>query len=363
MPPKIAIIYLSFHCQPYIDDVISALKKLSYPKDRMAFVIVDNPHPQYGSSVRYLEDTVVPLSGVEMPRVVLLPQKENLGFAGGNNVGIKWAIENGFDYVYFHNNDGFMAAGCLEPLVAAMEQDKIIGAAQSLMLMHPETNLINSAGNSFHYLGLAFCRGLRVKRDSVVFKPVEEIAYASGAALLMRVDLLKQYGLWDSDFFLYHEDLEYSLRLRSLGYKIVLVSNSVFYHKYSFSRNKEKFYYIERNRFGVVLMYFKWATLLLLFPIAIILELGLVFFAIKNGWFKEKLKAYKYWMNFKNVSLWMSKRKRIQAARKVADKILLDRAVSTVVFDEKSISNPLLKYIGNPIMAVYWWVVKRLIFW
>ena len=50
--PKIAIIYLSFHCEPYIDDVMSALKKLTYPKDKLAFVVVDNPHPEYGSSIR-----------------------------------------------------------------------------------------------------------------------------------------------------------------------------------------------------------------------------------------------------------------------------------------------------------------------
>src|SRR3989338_6233695 len=225
--PKVAIIYLSFHCEPYMDDVVSALKKLSYSKDRVAFVIVDNPHPQYGSSVRYIEETVMPLSGVELPQVVILPQKENLGFAGGNNVGIQWAINNRYDYVYFHNNDGFVAADSLEPLIAAMENDKTIGIAQPMILLYPETNLINTDGNSFHYLGLAFCGNLRKPKESVKHQPVEEIGYASGAAQLMRVDLLKQYGAWDHDFFLYHEDLEYSLRVRALGYKIVLVPDSV----------------------------------------------------------------------------------------------------------------------------------------
>ena len=87
MLPKIAIIYLSFHCEPYLDDVVSALKKVSYPKDRLELVIVDNPHPQSGPSVRAIEEIVMPFSGAELPHVTLLPQKENLGFAGGNNVG------------------------------------------------------------------------------------------------------------------------------------------------------------------------------------------------------------------------------------------------------------------------------------
>ena len=153
------------------------------------------------------------------------------------------------------------------------------------------------------------------------------------------------------------------MRVRALGYKIVLVPDSVFYHKYSFSRNKEKFYYIERNRFGVMLMYFKWLTLLLLLPIAGVLEAGLILFAWKKGWLREKLSAYEYWFDLKNIKLWLFKRQRIQAMRKVGDKALLSKAVSTVVFEEKSIDNPLLRYIGNPLMAVYWWVARRLIFW
>lgn len=146
MQPKVAIIYLSFHCEDYIDDVVSALQKMTYPKDRVEFIVVDNPHPEYGSSLRAVQDKVLPLSGISIPHVTLLPQKENLGFAAGNNVGIDWAIARDFDYVYFHNDDGFMAADCLQKLVEAMEANGQIGAAQSLVMLYPETDLINSAG-------------------------------------------------------------------------------------------------------------------------------------------------------------------------------------------------------------------------
>src|SRR3990167_6900721 len=104
MQPKIAIIYLSFHCEPYIDDVVSSLKKLTYPHDRVEFVIVDNPHPEFGPSVKYIEENIFPLSGGEIPHVTLLAQKENFGFGSGNNVGARWALDNGFDYVTFSKN-------------------------------------------------------------------------------------------------------------------------------------------------------------------------------------------------------------------------------------------------------------------
>ncbi|MBI5222752.1 MAG: glycosyltransferase family 2 protein [Candidatus Magasanikbacteria bacterium] len=362
--PKIAIVYLSFHCEPYLDDVVSAMKKITYPKDKLEFVIVDNPHPQYGSSVRFIEDTVMPLSGAEIPHVTVLAQKENLGFAGGNNEGIKWASANGFDYVFLHNNDGFMAANCLEPIIIAMESDKTIGAAQSLMLLHPETEFVNSAGNAFHYLGFGFCDEYRSKFSDFKSPAVKNIAYASAAAIMMRADLLRQYGPLDADFFLYHEDLEYSLRLRAVGHKIVLVRDSIFYHKYQFGRSIAKFYWMERNRYGTMLMFFRWPTLLLLLPMELVLEIGLWLFALKGGWVKEKVKVHKYWLKPSNWKLWMGKRKHIQSIRKVNDRELFKNSVSGIYFQEKSMENPVLKYIGNPVMRAYYWiVVKGLIWW
>ncbi|OGH92486.1 MAG: hypothetical protein A2534_04100 [Candidatus Magasanikbacteria bacterium RIFOXYD2_FULL_39_9] len=361
--PKVAIIYLSFNSDIYLDDVISGLEKITYPKDRLEFVVVDNPHPQFGSSMPNLEEKLLPISGQTIPHVTLLPQKENLGFAGGNNFGITWALENGFDYVYFHNNDGFMAADCIEKLVAALENDPKIGAAQSLLLLYPETELVNTAGNLFHYLGFGYCGSFRHKKSDLKLREVEEVGYASGASILMRAKLLKEYGLWDKDFFLYHEDLEYSLRMRAVGYNVIIVRDAVFYHKYQFSRNQDKFYYMERNRYGVMLMYFKWPTLFVLLPMAIIMEFGLIFFSIISGWFKVRINIYKYWLTPKNWQLWLAKRKNIQSIRMVTDKQILSMAVDKVIFEEKDINNPLLKYIANPLMTAYWFIAKRIIFW
>src|SRR3989338_4062817 len=159
MLPKIAIIYLFFHSEPYLDDVVSALKKVSYPKDRLELVIVDNPHPQSGPSVRAIEETVMPFSGAELPHVTLLPQKENLGFAAGN---------------------------VFAPLVSVLETDKSIAVAQSSLLLYPDTEYLNNAGNSFHYLGFGFCDEYRSRVAEVKLPRVKEISYASGAAMMIR---------------------------------------------------------------------------------------------------------------------------------------------------------------------------------
>lgn len=362
---RIAIIYLVYyHNESYIDDAVAALKNIQYPKDKLAFVIVVNPHEDYGAFVRYIEETVVPLSHTALPEVVVLPQKKNLGFAGGNNAGTAWALEHGYDYMLYHNNDGFFAASALDPLVAAMESDRKIAAAQSLMMLHPETELINSAGNSFQYLGFGFCNQYRVPIAGVSLPPVKEIGYASGAALMVRAESIRACGMWDEDFFMYHEDLEWSMRFRAAGQKIALASDSIFYHKYQFGRSMEKFYWMERNRYAVMLLFFRWPTLLLLLPMALAVEIGLWFFAIRGGWIAKRIAVYRYWLQLKHWKLWLEKRKHIQKIRVVSDRYLLSFSVPGIYFQDKSVDNPIVNYIGNPILTVYYWVVvKGLIWW
>lgn len=361
--PKIAIVYLSFHCEPYIDDVVSALKRLSYPKDKLAFIIVDNPHPTHGSSVRYVEEHVMPLSADSLPEVVLLPQKENSGFAAGNNVGAQWAMDHGYEYVYFHNNDGFLASDALEPLVQHMQENKGVGIAQSMIMLHPETNLVNTSGNAFHYLGFGYGKDYRAPIDALVLDPVTDISYASGSGMMVRTELIKKYGGWNEIFWMYHEDIEWSFRLRSLGYSISMVKDSLFFHKYQFSRSIQKFYWMERNRFGLMLMYFKVPTLLLMLPMAIVLELGLWVFAFRNKTWKVRLQVYVYWLHPLHWFRWLKQRRKIQKERIVGDDVLLSYSVGGIHFQEKSMEHPLLLYVGNPIMSLYFKAIRSIVRW
>lgn len=362
--PKIGIVFLLFyHSESYVDDMVSALKRVTYPKDRLELIIVSNPDPSEGQFVHYLESVVLPLSGNELPRVTILPQKTNLGFAGGNNVGAVWALNNGCDFVFFHNNDGFVASNAFEPLIEAFRSDSNIGAAQSLVMLYPETSLVNSAGNSFHYLGFGFSDKGRMNIKDVPLPPVKEVDYASGAALMIPTDVLKKYGAWDSDFFMYHEDLEWSFRLRMHGYRAVLVRDSVFYHKYQFSRSVEKFFWMERNRHAVMLMFFKVPTLILLAPIAFLLEIGLWIFTIKNKYVRKRLEVYVYWLTARNWKIWLSKRKKIQAERVISDRELLRHSVAGIDFQESEMRNPLLIYIGNPLMKLYYYIIVRGLIW
>jgi GT2 family glycosyltransferase len=193
---------------------------------------------------------------------------------------------------------------------------------------------------------------------------IKEISYASGAAFFVSAEMIRNFGAWDEDFFLYHEDMEWSLRLRAAGYRIIMASESVFYHKYQFARSIEKFYWMERNRYGVMLMFFRIPTLLLLLPIMLGLEIGLWIFSFINKYADKRVAVYKYWLRADHWKLWLKKRRRIQKIRTVSDRYLMSYAVSGIYFQDASVDNPLVNYIANPVMAMYYWlVVKGLIWW
>ena len=354
LQPKIAIVYLSYHCEPYIPLVLPAIEKLTYPKHALEWVIVDNPHPEHGASVDFLNCEVMPKSDESLPKVTILANEKNLGFAGGNNVGVKYAIENNFDYVFFLNNDAYPAPDCFEKLIKVFETQKNIGIAQSMILLHKNKEKINSSGNAIHFKKLHEHKSYSIK----------DIDYASGSAMMVSCDLLKQIGGWDEDFFLYHEDMELCLRARVLaGKRIVLAPKSIVYHAYDFSRSIKKYFWMERNRFAVWLMYMKWRTLILLAPAMIFMEIGQIFFSILRGWPKEKFKVYAYWLNFRNWKRWLSKRRKIQTQRKIKDREIMRDFVGKILFQEQEVEHFLLKYVGNPFFNFYWKVVQKLIKW
>ncbi len=359
--PKIGIVYLSYYSDPYIDDVVSTLKKFTYPHDKIEFIVVDNFHPEHGSCEQNLHAAFDDLSGKEIPKVTILAQKENTGFAGGNNIGADKAIELGCDYVVYHNEDGFFAADALEYMVETAQKENV-GMVQALVALYPDSHLVNTDGNCFHFLGFGFSDKYR-ENVNIIDRNVREIAYASGAALMVSTKLIKEFGGWDKDFFLYHEDLEWSLRLKVNKYKIVIEPRAVFYHKYQFKRSIQKFYWMERNRFGVLLMFYKIPTLLLLLPMLIVMEAGLWVFALKGGWVDKRAEVWKYWVKPSSWKMWLGKRKNIQSMRQIKDIDIINMTSPEIIFQEASMKNPLLLYVGNPMMKLYHKFLKLVIKW
>ena len=357
--PKVAIVYLSYNSRPYLKEVADSVANLTYPKESTEFIIVDNPATD--DSATMIREEIVPRSMQDLPQVTFFPCERNHGFAGGNNIAIKHALLEGADYIFLLNNDAKFHPEALTEAVKLAESDENIGSVQSLMVLWKEPEIVNSTGGVVHFLGFGFVRDNGQRVDEVKAQDGEEIAYASGAAVLYRANALRQVGILDAHLFLYHEDLELGWRIRLAGYRNVLSMNSIVYHDYEFSRSITKFYWMERNRYLVHFSHLCWKTLLLIAPLMLCLELALIVFAIRGGWIKEKVLVYVALLSPKNWKYVLRKRKESEIIRKVQDKDIVRMFRGKIMHQETS--NVVVEKIGNPLLSIIWTLIRRIIVW
>lgn len=354
---KIAIIIVNFNQARFLRDLFASLARVSYPRVALKIFFLDNASGD-GSSA--LARELLNGSGFAFE---FFAENKNLGFTGGNNKCLERARDENFEFVFLLNPDTEVEPDFLEQALRPMA-DPAVAAAQSLILMG-DRETVNSAGNALHFLGFSYCVGYREKFRTPYYVNLKgrspEIVCASGAAVLLRMSALKQVGFFEDLFFLYHDDFDLSLRLRGAGFKIALAADSIVYHKYEFSRSIQKYFWMERNRFIVLLIHFRRRTLLLILPMLMAMEAGMFLFALRSGWWREKLRVYGWFFRFKNTRAALAARRRAQKTR-----VLPDRALARLMTTEISyqdIANPLLRHIGNPLMRAYWKVVKPLIRW
>ncbi len=350
--PKVAIVYLSYNGKRYLDEVLSALRALNYPKDRLELIFVDNA--SHDGSQEYLKT---------VEDITFFPNNKNLGFAEGNNIGTRHALQNGADYIFLHNNDLKLDPNAILHAVTLSESDPKIGSVQSLMLLWKHPDIINSTGGMVHFLGFGFVRdngeqvvaGLSRRRDG------EEIAYASGAAVLYRASVLQKVGMLDPFLFLYHEDLELGWRIRLAGFKNVLSIQSKAYHDYEFKRSIQKFFWMERNRWLVHFSHLRWRSLLLLLPFLILIEPLLILFSFKGGWAKQKWLVYGSLLSPQCWGYVARKRKESRAIRQVSDRHIV--ALFTSRVDHQETHSWIVDKIGNPFFSTVWVMIKTVISW
>ncbi|MEK7615276.1 MAG: glycosyltransferase family 2 protein [Patescibacteria group bacterium] len=350
MLPKVAIVYLSYNGKRYLDDVFAALHNLNYPKDRLEFIFVDNA--SVDGNQEYLR---------QVEGITYFENTENLGFAGGNNLGMEHALANGADYIYLHNNDLKLHPDAIHEAVEMAEKDSSIGSVQSLMTLWKHPEIVNSTGGMVHFLGFGFVRDNGRNVNEVTAQDGEEINYASGAAVLYRASVLKQVGVLDPFLFLYHEDLELGWRIRLAGFRNVLSLKSRAFHDYEFKRSVTKFFWMERNRWLVHFSHLKVGTLCLLVPLMVLLEIPLLAFALKGGWFTQKMRVYKSLLSPSSWKYVAGKRRESKKLRTITDHKIIALFTSRIAHQETD--NIIVRNIANPILSLFWSGLKKIICW
>jgi len=172
-------------------------------------------------------------------KLVLIQAGENLGFAGGSNIGIEYALTHNFDYVFLLNNDAIVATDTLHELVLGMENSPHLAAATAKIYYYDEPERIANAGGRLTITGSRkYYEMNRIEESRINKKCVTPVTYATGCALLIRASVLKEFGPLSTDFFHGEEDIEFSLRMKRLGLKMACVHSAHVYHKIGRSINK-----------------------------------------------------------------------------------------------------------------------------
>lgn len=372
MLPKVGIIYLTYPTAQWerdIDRCLRSLENIAYPKDRIELICVESKG-KLPPVKPWFDERWLSRSERTLPRITYVFRDEWIGFAGNNNLGLEEAKRLSCEYVYLLNEDTDTDPNFLHAAVDRAEKDPNIGIVQSLIRLGEARDEINSCGNAWQILGLGFSQGYHWKTEEYEHwlraerakNPNLEIAYASGAGMLARIKALTACGgLFDEAFFMYHEDTDASLRMRLQGWKVVLEPSSVIYHYYEFAKAKINYHWMERNRYALVFMYYHWWTIVLLAPLFVVFDLATWGFAFIRGWADMKWKTLKD-MCSPGFWRWVLRRRReMQMRRTVSDRELLRPSVAEILFQEASVKNPLLDWVGNPLMRVYWALVRRLL--
>jgi GT2 family glycosyltransferase len=200
-------------------------------------------------------------------RVELILSDRNLGFSGGNNLGIQRALEQGTDYVLLINNDAALKPDALQVLAAAAPKEPGLGIMAGKILVSSDagpTSEVWSAGGQWHPLkATAYATGMG-EPDRGQYDRSGETEFVPGCLWFVPADVFRRAGLLDEAFFLYIEDADYCLRLRRAGYRLVYEPRAVCYHKVSRSHwhDRERAsptlnYYTNRNRFLIAR---RWLT-------------------------------------------------------------------------------------------------------
>lgn len=193
----------------------------------------------------------------KFPNATHIRSEQNLGFTGGNNLGIAHAIENGCDHVLLLNNDTIVTEGFLEPLVERLQTSDRIAAVSGKIYYWPasfggQENVIWYAG-SYQKWHMGYDHyGVR-QVDFGQFDTAAEVPYASGCLMLMRGNLIREHGMLSDVYFIYWEEADWCHRMRDLGFQCIYEPRSVIYHNFKSAKlGKETPFYMymqTRNAF------------------------------------------------------------------------------------------------------------------
>ncbi len=239
-----ACVVLVYNKWEQLRKCLSALRASTY--ENLRVIVVDNcsSAPPPGDLLPLLE------------RYQYIRNERNLGYAGGNNVGIRWALRIGAEYVLILNDDAYVDEDCIDSLVTVLETNPNAGAVGPTVLRASEPDTIQSAGGMWSETRLRSYQRDEGKRTHRLHRTTPSAFYIDGCCLMLRLSALEEVGLFYEGFFIYYEDIELCVRLLGAGYLSLVVPWTRVKHEVggTFLRSSPfNTYFSHRNRFLFVL--------------------------------------------------------------------------------------------------------------
>lgn len=265
----VSVVVVGYDDEPHLSECLRAIQADLREGDDV--VLVDNG---------ITSDSTVPTG------IPVVTSTRNCGFAAGCHLG---ANSTTGDLLVFVNSDAVVDPGALDALRDALSADDA-GLVTGLVVMAHDPEMVNAAGNPVHFLGISWSGGYgeRVSQHSTP----RDVASVSGALFAVSRRVWEQLGGLDPAYFLYHEDADLSLRAHLAGLRVVYCPAAVARHAYSFDKNPQKLYLLERNRLVTVLTTYPAPLLARALPPLLLAEPLLLLMAARQGWAGSKVQSW-----------------------------------------------------------------------
>lgn len=305
---RVVIIILNWNGIVDTLECLNSLQKQSYKN--YSILIVDNGSSDNSKELlnKYQEK--------HSNNTDVIYNSKNFGFAGGVNIGIKWALNKNYDSIALFNNDATVDKDWLLNLVKPMK-NKDVGISTGLLL-RKDGKTIDTTGDWYSKWGLAFPRN-RNDRANKAPSGEEFVFGASGGASLYRTEMVKEIGLFDDDFFAYYEDVDISFRAQLNGWKVKYIPTAIAYHEQGATSNKISGFAIYQTFKNLPLLFIKNVPRGLLFSVGIRFLFAykmMLINAIVKGNGKPALKGF--WASLKLSFKKINERNYIQKNKKVS---------------------------------------------
>jgi GT2 family glycosyltransferase len=247
MAELVSVVILNWNGESYLRECLNSVLAQDYQP--VEIILVDN-----GSSDRSVE-----IAETEYPGVKLIQTGKNLGFAAGNNVGIREALG---EQIVIFNNDAEMDRTCVSEMIRAIRKDERYGACATKIYLKDGGGLLDAAGIAICLDGLSIGRGRLEPGDR--YDREEEVFFASGCCMMCRKEMLDDVVVvrgqyFDESFFMYADDTDLGWRARLRAWKTIYTPKAVAYHVHSASSadySPLKAFLVERNRIWIQWTYF-----------------------------------------------------------------------------------------------------------